>query len=325
MPKQKEQGYTPFTDTVTGELKFIENATGEVYDSDSHGNPVGSLYFTPEEQRLYKERRELQRQSAEKAFYRAAKIAHENPLGNFILSEFERGKPITEVSAENFARLVYLATYIHYDSRTVYKQRAKPLVLSELPAFLNVSRSTARRFLNDTVSNDLVEISDDKTISVNGSLFSKGRKGYTGYTNGFMKLYSNQIRRLYLSVPATSHCYLGYVFQMMPYINIKYNILCYNPLEEDISNIQPMNMAEFCEHIGKARQSARDIQKKYSDLGFEMDGEFHKFCSIVTTDTGKEIIFINPRIMFMGEDWRYVEQSLIYFTDPLAAAKSDEI
>lgn len=52
------KGYDEIYDDKTGRILNVERATGEVYDTINVTIPVGSVCYTPEQQRSYKERKD---------------------------------------------------------------------------------------------------------------------------------------------------------------------------------------------------------------------------------------------------------------------------
>lgn len=96
---------------------------------------------------------------------------------------------------------------------------------------------------------------------------------------------------------------------MVPFVNRKYNILCNNPLEEDIEAVRAstIGMKEFLSLLGMDSSNAKRYRDFYKNISIPLDGNDHKFCTIVPRNDETELIIINPRLMFAGDDWQYVE------------------
>ena len=95
----------------------------------------------------------------------------------------------------------------------------------DLPEFLEVSPSTVRRFLEEV--KDFIKEDDDGLSLTKKDIFKKGKMKNTK-NQTYTKFYTNNLRRLYKSVSPRDHQFLGYIFKMIPYMNVEYNVLCHN-------------------------------------------------------------------------------------------------
>lgn len=100
---------------------------------------------------------------------------------------------------------------------------------------------------------------------------------------------------------------------MIPYINIEYNILCYDPLETDIHEIEPMSMETFCTEIGMTTRNAEYYRAQYERITFQSEKGRASFCRSLFDSDGREYIYINPEIMFAGRISERVEHLALYF------------
>lgn len=71
------------------------------------------------------------------------------------------------------------------------------------------------------------------------------------------------MRKLYIMVQPSQHKHLGYLFKMLPYVNLEYNVLCHNPLESNLDDIQLMTVSEFCGAIGYDISNWHRLNKIY--------------------------------------------------------------
>ena len=114
----------------------VDTDTGEIIDTITVTLPVGSKVYTPAQQEAYKKHKDYERNTS-------LKKAQSNELGYFyfILKDHQLGK----ISAETVGRLIYLLTYLDYDSNFMISQR-KPMKKSDLEKIMNLSKWTIGRF-----------------------------------------------------------------------------------------------------------------------------------------------------------------------------------
>ena len=247
---------------------------------------------------------------------------HEKVLGGHIFTVFDRIGNQTaaqpKLSEGNYARLIYLATYLDYDHR-LKKTRNKLMTKKDAEKIIGLSRADFYRVWHEVTEAKDVREDADGVLCLSEALCFRGKVKPKGL--GIIRVYINQMRKLYEATPPRSHRYLGAVFRMLPYVSVKYNVLCWNPLEEDIDNIEPMTLSDFCALTGRGEKRVTDLRNAYKNIKFTMDdGVTRWLCAFVRSDVGgqgeREIIVINPRVLFMGEDWRYVEAHIMHFPEP---------
>lgn len=247
---------------------------------------------------------------------------HEKVLGGHIFAVFDRIGNQTDkrptLSEGNYARLIYLATYLDYDQR-LKKTLNKLMTKKDAEGILGLSRAEFYRFWREVTEAKYIVEDADGVLQLSETLCFKGKVKPKGL--GIIRVYINQMRKLYEATPPRGHRYLGAVFRMLPYISVKYNVLCWNPLEEDIDKVEPMTLSDFCALTGRGEKRVTDLRNAYKNIKFAMDdGVTRWLCAFVRSDVGglgeQEIIVINPRVLFMGEDWRYVEAHVMHFPEP---------
>lgn len=292
--KKIEYDYTTLSD---GKQIAVNATTGEVFETIMRPVIPGSQVISPEQQRANTEAKNRR----ESKHWRRATNA---PLGQFCLVETSQDFP--DLSPQTAARLVYLATFSDYTSGGVNKllkntKTKTPITRNDLSGIMGLSRQATDKFYNAVSPKYLIQ-SDDGTLSINGSIFLRGklkRKQYDPY----QKLYVDGIRKLYSMAKPSQHRYLGYVFKMLPHINLEYNVLCHNPFESNLDDVQLMTTDEFCEIIGYDISNWHRLDTIYKNLRFDVNNEQVRFCAFVT-DGG---IFVNPRVLYNGSNFSRVE------------------
>ena len=122
--------YEDELDEETGELTTKDLETGETLEAPLQHVPSGSIIFTPAEQREYRKRKEKERRIE----------LWRNQKKKFVFIRADRG--FRDVKPETAARLAYLATFLEYDSDTLFKTLKTPMQKRDLPGVLHLPLTT---------------------------------------------------------------------------------------------------------------------------------------------------------------------------------------
>lgn len=206
-------------------------------------------------------------------------------------------------------RLMYTATFLTYDGCLTDEQHHKMTRL-DLEKKLKLSRNAFASFFNDMVAKSIFKIKDGY-VYINTNIFFRGnlttKKLQTIYVNGnhVTRMYVDTVRYLYEHAPPQSHKKLGYVFQLIPFINYKYNVLCYNPYETNQKMIQHMTVEDFANQIGFDIHNVNNLYRSLFEPRFVIDGDEYK--AVIGIDCGEHMfgkyrIVMNPRLYYAGQD-----------------------
>lgn len=290
-----EYGYNYFRDG-NGNEYAVSNRTGEVTNAVTLTVPVGSIVRTPEQQRAYKEYQEKQEK---KKFYRR-KIMDELGYFYFVLCENKLGR----LSAATAARLIYLCCFLDYEGNFELSQRRR-MQKSDLQSVLKLSTGATFKFWKEV--NPLYVVEDEKGLSlvtnadiVRGEIKDKN--------SSYKRFYIKAIKKLYEQTPATKHKHLGYVYSVLPFISREFNIICWNPMEDNLNDVQPMAIEDFCKIIGYDEHDAKKLIEIYKKITFDVKGEPEYFLSFVTNeaDFKNAQLFVNPKILYSGKNYNDV-------------------
>lgn len=222
---------------------------------------------------------------------------------------------LQELSGSHVSMAFLLATYCDYDG--FLSTGKAPVQKEQLEKLLGVSRSTAWRFW-ETVSNlEIFEESEDKRILVNDEYFRRGKIKKSEFAtmsaqNKFVtRLYIHAIRSLYEKATSSSIKSLCYLFQIIPYLNREYNIICHNPLEEKLELLKPMNLGEFCRTVGydennSSRLLSALIEPKFKN-GNKAESAMRYVISSKLRDKSSYNLFVNPNVYYAGTRWDEVK------------------
>lgn len=266
---------TGHTVTRTGEL--VENVH---YDIDV---PEGTrvILDTPED----RERRAQQRETRRDLQDRTRAGAH------FIwIDKFET---LNNLQPETRARLIQLCCYMDYNERGAYLIRARH----------NLTRADMRETLR------LSQAQTDRTLASLSGYIETTEEGYRVIANGitrgqlqqdthnsYTRININSYNELYNGTDTSKHKYIGYVFSCLPYINTRYNVLCYNPDERDLQRIEPISKAEFCEIIGYRLSNLNRLSASFHAM------TIHGVQAVCISGRGSgSCVSINPDLIYSGD------------------------
>lgn len=287
-------------DPDTGTEYVEDRETGEVIETTRITVPQGTAIWTPAQQRAYREqvRREQERREREER-----ERLWRKRVGAFFFVRDEYSEK--ELRPATKARLIYLATYLDYGGVLALSKCAR-MQFKNLQSVLALSKTEVHKFWNE-VNGTYLAKDDQNGLLMVSECFKKGKLDNERIQ--YKKLFSKAVQQLYRRTEPAKHKYLGYVFQMLPFVNVEYNILCHNPTEKDLDYILPLSVNEFCGAIGYSVENRARLMQTYAKIRFPVGEHEEQFCSFVTngTDIGKAKMFINPHVLYMGSDAQKVE------------------
>lgn len=235
--------------------------------------------------------------------------------GAFIWSIYNISeKTFPQLKPSNITRIMFLSTYLHYDGYLAFSKN-KPLSKDDVFQLLKISQREFYNFYNEMIDNKIFYLKDDK-IYINEKMFSKGKLDskktaeFIQDNKYITRLYIDGVRELYNKSTPRSHKTLSYLFQILPYVNRQYNIVCFNPLETDLKLVQNMRLGEFCEIIKYDKTHAKRLFTILFDPQFKIDGQIKTAMRYVVDksfDKQTYSMFINPRVYYAGDKWQEVE------------------
>lgn len=264
--------------------------------------PIGTITKTPQQQKATKEWLESEARRAEKERYmQMAK----NELGGFyfVLTE----NVFDDIKPQTATKLIMLCTYLDYSNRLM-KTRKTPMKKSDIKEILKLSKSGAYQFFN--------EVKDKYLKEYNGTLYIADNKIFKNkipqdkkYLQ-LQKIYINAVRSLYYPTDAKKHKQLGYVFKLLPHINLEFNIFCKDPFEKELNNIEPLTVTDLCNLVNYDVTQSTRLIKELQSIKFNHNGNEEYLLSFV--DNGidapyRKKIYVNPHIIYNGSDYRRVE------------------
>lgn len=285
------QGYTQINEDLA-----VDNQTGEVVETVTVVIPFGSKTYTPQQQRAYKERK------ANEAKRYAMKHTNKE-LGSFNFVSVDNG--FNDLRAATVARLIYLSTYSRQGSSVLFKRTNTPIKYNDLTKLMDCSEKTIKRFWSE-VSPKYIYTNSNDEIEINTKIIRRDKlfKG-SGY---WQRIYRNSVQKLFHA--ATNLNNIGYIFQLLEYVNVEYNLLCLNPEQTELSEIKTLSIDDLCKIINYDISQKSRLMKTLKKQTFEVNGKQERLISFV--DGGDKIV-VNPRVIYSGSDFRKVAVLTLFY------------
>lgn len=273
-----------------------------------------ATYYTPQEQEQRKRFYETRQQM---------KIVTDKCKSYFkrYISGFNK---LDDLDSQEATRLMYLATYTSYDDNILKYDNGVVLRKKDIYKIMNISDDACRNTLKKFIEKGYITETENG-YQINKDIIHRGnnKEHKLDSNERYTRIFIQAMRKMYLSVKPTQHKLLGYVFQMLPYVNIYHNILCYNPYEKDIDAIQPINMIEFCRMLGLDDKNITRFRKNAEKVIFDFMGKKQHFmCYLLSAEDDNKnqgMIIINPNILYNEHEYNRVETiGLFYANDKIS-------
>ncbi len=274
----------------------VDRKTGERIETAQITAPIGSTHRTPAQQEAYKKIQSIKN-------YQEKRRSNNKELGPFYFAT--RQNHLGALSPETAARLIYLCTYLGFDNY-FWRNKSKKLKKADLKSLLKVSDGTVFKFWKEVNPLYLTE-DEEGYLRLNSPDIVRGliRNNNISYQRFFSKF----VRKIYEETSSTKHKHLGYIFQILPFVSLEYNILCWNPEEENLEEINALSIKDFCELINFDASNPKRLMDRYNQITFNHNGHREYFLSYVfnSSERGAGKMFVNPKIFYAGKDYKRVE------------------
>lgn len=204
------------------------------------------------------------------------------------------------------SRLLRLACEMEYDTGRLVDLKSKPyksLSEEQIIDLLKISERDWQRTRKYLVDNGLLKFNGkgkNKEFYLNTDICLKGElssKTINTKLLGVTRVFTHAYRRMYDNLENKERNILFYLARLLPYVNVEYNIICSNPFEENIDNIEPLNVKKIFEVLDVTEKSFYNIMSKLEKV--KVNGKY-AMCKIVVNKKAKYII--NPALFYQGNN-----------------------
>lgn len=226
--------------------------------------------FTKEEWQAYRERKKKQEE------YEIKKQYHkkcQDMYGHWVFFLYNMNVALDlGIEPATLTKLIYLSTFMSFKNKLLVNKKTS-ITKKNLQDVLKISRATYFRFVNETFNNGIIIEDDNGGLTLNKDIFIRGYMSeIQRYLNNnqidkdVIKIYHDSVREIYEKSEVSDHNKISYLFQMIPFINIEFNVLCHNPLETNFDLIEPMIMEDYCSLIGYSPDNARRLKNSLKTI-----------------------------------------------------------
>jgi len=195
-------------------------------------------------------------------------------------------------------RYIYLCTYMNYKNYIVLgnaKDENKLATKKDLKEILNLEKKQLYETINYFTDNGLIEITDKDYIKVNIEMSQKGKLNKKNIKNGIARIFNNTIREIYNKATSREHEKLGLLIRLLPNINLKTNVICFNPEEDNNTLIEPIDLKTLSSALGYSKPSR--FKKGLFDITLNNEKAI-----MIAQFNNIDMIVVNPKIYYKGSN-----------------------
>lgn len=205
-------------------------------------------------------------------------------------------------------RLIYLATYLNYTEKhkkygvlVKYGKNNKPIPMTrkDIKEIMNLNDTQFKAFLKELKNKNILFVVDKKYY-LNNTYFTKGKikndREYAKIYNCYTRVYIEPIRELYNKFKPSKHKQLGYIFQLVPFMNF-----------EDCKLVncegKGLETKEICDllNISSDKGNVSKLKSEFKKMTFSVaNKEYYMFARVEVGN--KEAWYLNPYAIWSGRE-----------------------
>lgn len=184
-------------------------------------------------------------------------------------------KIFPELNNAEIARLIFLATYVDYETNYLCSSKENYLNTEKISKLLHICYKKTQLFLSKLIKLEILE-KDKRKYKMNPKIFYKGQiKNNCGADKETIRIYIKFIRTLFNTCTPRQHIKLAYFYKLILYINRKYNVVCSNIFKTDAKEIDILTLKEICDILD---YNNGNIYRLLADLSKIIYGDEKVFC-----------------------------------------------
>lgn len=213
------------------------------------------------------------------------------------------------IKRQYIVRFLYLCSYMDYENNLLFgnaSEEGRFMLEKDLQEVLRIGATETRNTKKVLIENNLIEIDMNENIHITDKYCLKGTIPNNKKKACKVRIFENAIKELYEKSEPKEHKKIGLLIEMLPYINLKYNIICENPDCELMQEIIPINLTKLAELMGYGNNKNSTQKLKRGLFDITVNNEL----VIMINETAKgKFITVNPRVYYKGtcaEDVQYL-------------------
>ena len=286
-------------------LKYIKSADGHIYGYDEIGTIIDDYegdgwLGVDEDTRLVDPQDDEDRRKIKEFLLLQANLKAQLPDSAFVFVHCEE---LGALRPETAARIVMLGTYLPWCERysdggmALKRTQRSPVRREDLPDILRVTRRTVDGMIEDAAG--ILTIGDDGVVFLDKAVVYCGRLAKK--TPFYRRVWVSPIRSIWQKISPSQQRYLGYLFQMLPFLSVDHNYLCREPQDIEVDDAEAMSVQQFADCIGYDNTNAARLKNAYRAIQFSANGSQEAFCAFVGRGKRSRII-VNPAVVYSGKD-----------------------
>lgn len=243
---------------------------------------------------------------------------HNDNLGGFVFMYFN-----DLIYNENFnlelatiSRIIYLATYIDYDNNLVLNNeyacghKKEFMTKKDIKRVMELSDRAFLNFFKEVTEKEiLIEIEKNKRYKINEQYFKRGKLSKEDKNRGnFTRVYIKTVRKLYVNTEPRNHKCLSYMFKLLPFIDLRTNLLVFNPNQET-EDLQKITLRDIGDFFGISKDR-KNLNKFLDNNLFKIfiyeDGKKYWILNEIFVKNGgslNDYFAINPMLFYGGNEY----------------------
>jgi len=212
--------------------------------------------------------------------------------GNFIFKTNSKkvDKLEDKISGVDITKLIYCATYLNYNN-VLQLDNGEIINKKKLKELINVDEN---KWYNSMIKLNILIEENNKNIKISKNYCIRGK---LVKNKRYSRIFINSVRRLYENNKGKNMTSLGNIIKLLPYINPLLNILCTNPNETDIDEINPLTLKEISEIFGYTGDNCFKIINKINKYKLESGEPIVMFMNDNDSKRNDFLIF-NPSLTY---------------------------
>ena len=226
-----------------------------------------------------------------------AAIHIQDAYGEFFFYKYDDFLSYLNYDLATAFRFLYLCSFADRDGK-IFIGNEKPVISEQdFIVLFDKSRTSVEYFCKDLINSELIYKDFSGIYRVNDNYFSKKIINDEDFRNRSTRVFDEAIQNLYKQLTSNEHTFAGELLKLIPYMNIRTNILCRNIDETIPERISPLSKDEL-----------QNIFRPNSDYGRKLRSRIEKFSIHSEPVIGKITLmyeshyFVNPRLFYRGDN-----------------------
>ncbi|WEY80357.1 hypothetical protein P5667_15395 [Bacillus velezensis] len=201
----------------------------------------------------------------------------------------------TGIKEPDIARLMYIATYVGFQNQQLAHDNGRKIDKTGLRNLLGLSANKFRDFYKRVTEADILN-EKDNVIEISPLLFYRGKVRGKDAEISRIKLYRKTVRELYTNFGGRAAKKLSIIYMVLPFLNLKTNVVCFNPDETDTERLNKMHLDKLAALLGY-----RDSNKLRQTLeSVKLNGKPVFWLPPDPNDRRKKMVIVNPNVVYGG-------------------------